>query len=79
MLEIDNGYYGGNSGPWNMPGIKKGVTTEDTTLGYERPATACEGARMHANHMAAYAGKEPMGTPHSRRYDACLVQQSRGY
>jgi hypothetical protein len=32
MPETGNGYYGGDSGPWNMPGIKKGGATGSMPL-----------------------------------------------
>ena len=80
MLETGYGRYGGDSQPWNMAGIKKGgVVVGDTPQDFEVPATAYAGVRMHVNHMAAYTGKRPIGTPHDRYYDARAAQKSRGY
>jgi flagellum-specific peptidoglycan hydrolase FlgJ len=79
MLETGYGRYGGDSRPWNMAGIKKGGIRGDEPRDFERPATAYEGVRMHVNHMAAYTGKKPIGTPHKRFYDARAAQKSRGY
>lgn len=79
IVETGRGYYGGDSKPWNMAGIKKGGATGDGPSDFEQPATAYEGVRMHVNHMAAYTGQQTIGTPHDRYYDARAVQQSRGY
>ena len=80
MLETGYGRYGGDSQPWNMAGIKKGgVVVGDTPQDFEVPATAYAGVRMHVNHMVAYTGKRPIGTPHDRYYDARAAQKSRGY
>lgn len=79
ILETGRGHYGGDSKPWNMAGIKKGGQVGDGPGDFERPATAYEGVRMHVNHMAAYTGKKPIGTPHDRFYDARSAQESRGW
>lgn len=79
ILETGKGYYGGDSRPWNMAGIKKGGIVGDSPEDFERPATAYEGVRMHVNHMAAYTGKKPIGKPHDRYYDARSAQKSRGW
>jgi hypothetical protein len=79
MVETGYGHYGGDSEPWNMAGIKKGDTTGDEPRDFEKPATARAGVRMHVNHMAAYTGKKPIGTPHDRFYVAREAQQNRGY
>jgi len=79
MVETGYGRYGGDSRPWNMAGIKKGGVVGDEPRDFERPRTARAGVRMHVNHMAAYAGKRPIGKPHDRFYDARSAQESRGY
>ncbi len=79
ILETGRGQYGGDSKPWNMAGIKKGGQVGDAPSDFERPATAYEGVRMHVNHMAAYTGKKPIGTPHARFRDARAAQESRGW
>lgn len=79
ILETGRGHYGGDSKPWNMAGIKKGGNVDDAPKDFERPATAREGVRMHVNHMAAYTGKKPLGTPHDRFHDARAAQKSRGW
>jgi len=79
MVETGYGRYGGDSRPWNMAGIKKGGNVGDEPRDFERPATAYAGVRMHVNHMAAYTGKSPIGTPHARFYDARAAQKQRGY
>ena len=79
ILETGKGRYTGDSRPWNMAGIKKGGIVGDAPSDFERPATAYEGVRMHVNHMAAYTGKRPIGTPHDRYYDARAAQKSRGW
>ncbi len=79
MVETGYGRYGGDSVPWNMAGIKKGGVVGDEPRDFEKPATARAGVRMHINHMAAYTGKRPIGTPHDRFYDARAAQKARGY
>jgi len=79
MVETGYGHYGGDSKPWNMAGIKKGGIVGDEPRDFEKPATARAGVRMHINHMAAYTGKKPIGTPHDRFYDAREAQDRRGY
>ncbi len=79
MVETGYGRYGGDSRPWNMAGIKKGGIVGDDPWDFERPATAYAGVRMHVNHMAAYTGKSPIGTPHDRFYDARAAQRNRGW
>ena len=79
MVETGYGRYGGDSVPWNMAGIKKGDATGDEPKDFEKPDTARAGVRMHINHMAAYTGKEPIGTPHDRFYAARAAQKERGY
>ena len=80
IVETGIGYYGGDSQPWNMDGIKKGGTDRgDDPKDFEVPPTAYEGVRMHVNHMAAYTGKRPIGKPHDRFYDARAAQERRGW
>ncbi len=79
MVETGYGRYGGDSVPWSMAGIKKGGPVGDEPRDFEKPATARAGVRMHINHMAAYTGKKPIGTPHDRFYDARAAQRARGY
>lgn len=79
MVETGYGRYGGDSRPWNMAGIKKGGNVGDAPKDFERPRTARKGVRMHVNHMAAYTGKRPIGTPHDRFYDARKAQKRRGW
>ena len=79
IVETGRGYYGGDSKPWNMAGIKKGGVVGDRPRDFEVPPTAYEGVRMHVNHMAAYTGKRPIGRPHDRFYDARAAQKKRGW
>jgi hypothetical protein len=59
IVETGRGYYGGDSRPWNMAGIKKGGVVGDEPADFEVPANAFEAVRMHVNHMAAYTLKGP--------------------
>ena len=79
IVETGKGWYGGDSRPWNMAGIKKGGAVGDDPKDFEVPPTAYEGVRMHVNHMAAYTGKRPIGKPHDRFYDARAAQEQRGW
>jgi Mannosyl-glycoprotein endo-beta-N-acetylglucosaminidase len=79
IVETGRGYYGGDSKPWNMAGIKKGGPVGDEPEDFEVPPTAYQGVRMHVNHMAAYTGKRPIGKPHDRFYDARAAQKQRGW
>jgi flagellum-specific peptidoglycan hydrolase FlgJ len=79
IVETGRGYYGGDSKPWNMAGIKKGGEVGDDPKDFEMPPTAYQGVRMHVNHMAAYTGKRPIGKPHERFYDARAAQKQRGW
>ncbi len=79
IVETGRGYYGGDSKPWNMAGIKKGGAVGDDPKDFEVPPTAYEGVRMHLNHMAAYTGKRPIGEPHDRFYDARAAQKQQGW
>jgi hypothetical protein len=79
IVETGRGYYGGDSKPWNMAGIKEGGAVGDGPKDFEVPPTAYQGVRMHVNHMAAYTGKRPIGKPHDRFYDARAAQKQRGW
>jgi hypothetical protein len=79
IVETGRGYYGGDSRPWNMAGIKKSGVVADEPKDFEVPPTAFEGVRMHVNHMAAYTHKRPIGKPHDRFYDARAAQKARGW
>jgi flagellum-specific peptidoglycan hydrolase FlgJ len=79
IVETGRGYYGGDSKPWNMAGIKKGGAVGDDPKDFEVPPTAYEGVRMHLNHMAAYTGKRSIGEPHDRFYDARAAQKQQGW
>jgi hypothetical protein len=79
IVETGRGYYGGDSRPWNMAGIKKGGVVGDEPKDFELPPTPFEGVRMHVNHMAAYTHKRPIGEPHDRFYDARAAQKARGW
>jgi hypothetical protein len=79
IVETGRGYYGGDSRPWNMAGIKKGGIVGDEPKDFEVPPSAFEGVRMHVNHMAAYTHKRPIGVPHERFYDARAAQKARGW
>jgi hypothetical protein len=79
IVETGRGYYGGDSKPWNMAGVKKGGAVGDGPKDFEVPPTAYQGVRMHVNHMAAYTGKRPIGKPHDRFYDARAAQKQRGW
>ena len=80
IVETGRGYYGGDSKPWNMAGIKKGgVDRGDDPKDFEVPPTAYEGVRMQVNHMAAYTGENPIGKPHDRFHDARAAQKQRGW
>jgi hypothetical protein len=79
IVETGRGYYGGDSKPWNMAGIKKGGAVGDGPKDFEVPPTAYQGVRMHVNHMAAYTGKKPIGKPHDRFHDARAAQKQRGW
>lgn len=50
----------------NWAGIKKLNGTGDATDAHESFATPEEGVIAHFNHMAAYVGISPIGTPHAR-------------
>ena len=79
IVETGRGYYGGDSKPWNMAGVKKGGAVGDGPKDFEVPPTAYQGVRMHVNHMTAYTGKRPIGKPHDRFYDARAAQKQRGW
>ena len=52
----------------NWAGIKVKDRNDDAKEAHETFATPEDGARAHFNHMCAYVGLEPIGTPHGRYY-----------
>ncbi|MDD6213794.1 MAG: S-layer homology domain-containing protein [Firmicutes bacterium] len=68
--ETGYGKYGGNVLPEqnNWAGIKVKGATGDRTEDHETFETPDDGVRAHFNHMSAYIGLEPVGTPHGRYY-----------
>jgi len=68
--ETNYGKYTGKVVPEqnNWAGIKTKNATGDTTYDHESFATPEDGVRAHFNHMCAYIGLEPLGTPHGRYY-----------
>ena len=50
----------------NWAGIKTADATGDRPEDHQRFDTPGEGVRAHYNHLAAYAGVEPLGEPHPR-------------
>lgn len=64
------GRYGGAVRPEqnNWAGIKIDKPTGDKTSDHQSFATPDDGVRGHFNHIAAYVGLEPIGTPHPRYY-----------
>jgi N-acetylmuramoyl-L-alanine amidase len=64
------GRYGGAVTPEmnNWAGIKIDKPTGDKTSDHQSFATPDDGVRGHFNHIAAYVGLEPIGTPHPRYY-----------
>jgi len=64
------GKYGGAVLPEqnNWAGIKIKSPTGDATYDHETFETADDGVRAHFNHICAYIGLEPIGTPHDRYY-----------
>ncbi len=73
------GHFGGavKPGQNNWAGIKVRSPLGDSTADFESFATPEEGVRAHFNHMCAYAGLEPVGTPHGR-YWIVLAQPWAG-
>ena len=69
-FETGFGTYKGNVVPSqnNWAGIKTKYATGDRTYDHESFATPEDGVRGHYNHMLAYIGGEPVGTPHGRYY-----------
>lgn len=51
---------------YNYAGIKTRTAAGDRPEDHERFADMDEGIRAHFNHLAAYTGLEPIGTPHGR-------------
>lgn len=68
--ETAYGRFGGRVTPDmnNFAGIKRVDATSDATDDHERFPTREDGVRAHYNHMTAYTGLEPIGTPHNRYY-----------
>lgn len=64
------GRYGGAVTPEmnNWAGIKIDKPTGDKTSDHQSFPTPDDGVRGHFNHIAAYVGLEPIGTPHPRYY-----------
>lgn len=52
----------------NWAGIKTKEATGDKKSDHETFATPDDGVRAHFNHMSAYVGLKPIGTPHARYY-----------
>ncbi len=52
----------------NWAGIKIKNPTGDKPEDHETFATPDDGVRAHFNHISAYVGTEPVGTPHDRYY-----------
>lgn len=68
--ETAYGRYGGAVTPDmnNWAGIKTENATGDRREDHESFATPEDGVRAHFNHMCAYVGLKPVGTPHGRYY-----------
>ena len=66
--ETNFGKYTGQVKPEqnNWAGIKKYGATGDEPEDHEDFATPEDGVRGHFNHMCAYVGLDPVGTPHGR-------------
>ncbi len=66
--ETNFGKYTGQVKPEqnNWAGIKKYGATGDEPEDHEDFATPEDGVRGHFNHMCAYVGLDPIGTPHGR-------------
>ncbi len=64
------GRYGGAVVPSqnNWAGIKTRNATGDKQSDHETFATPEDGVRAHFNHICAYLGQDPTGTPHGRYY-----------
>lgn len=64
------GHYGGGVRPEqnNWAGIKTKDAKGDRPEDHESFPTPEDGVRAHYNHMAAYVGLAPIGTPHGRYY-----------
>ena len=66
--ETNFGKYTGNVVPEqnNWAGIKTVAASSDATFDHESFETPEDGVRGHFNHMCAYVGLAPVGTPHER-------------
>ncbi len=77
--ETNYGKYTGQVTPDmnNFAGIKTADATGDKPDDHESFPTPDDGVRAHFNHMGAYVGIEPVGTPHDR-YSAALSRSWAG-
>jgi len=77
--ETNYGKYTGQVTPDmnNWAGIKTATATGDKPEDHERFPTPDDGVRAHFNHMGAYVGTDPVGTPHDR-YSAALSRSWSG-
>ncbi|MFY9175197.1 MAG: N-acetylmuramoyl-L-alanine amidase [Peptococcia bacterium] len=68
--ETAYGRYGGAVTPdmYNWCGVKTANATGDRREDHQSFATPDDGVRAHFNHMSAYVGLKPVGTPHPRYY-----------
>jgi len=68
--ETGFGHYTGKVKPYqnNWAGVKIKNPTGDSTEDFETFKNADDGVRAHFNHMAAYTGVNPVGTPHDRYF-----------
>lgn len=67
-LETNFGHYTGQvpAGYNNWAGIKTADAAGDRPEDHQQFATPEDGVRAHFNHMSAYIGLKPVGTPHDR-------------
>jgi hypothetical protein len=77
--ETNYGKYTGQVTPDmnNWAGIKTATATGDKPEDHESFPTPDDGVRAHFNHMGAYVGIDPVGTPHAR-YSAALSRSWSG-
>ncbi len=77
--ETNYGKYTGQVTPDmnNFAGIKTANATGDKPEDHESFPTPDDGVRAHFNHMGAYVGIKPIGTPHAR-YNAALSRSWSG-
>lgn len=69
-LETNYGNFGGRvtADMNNYAGVKTISATGDNPEDHETFPTKEDGVRGHFNHMCAYTGTNPVGTPHNRYY-----------